>query len=161
MIRPLQRRGVEVPDGANLRPLGDGGGMCRVLDAAGDIRRFLVFDPKYSVSRASVLAAMETAHIYRDCLRGEGRAPDLSLLLIPANGAASWLEDPAFHADHGGRRVPLFAGKRQGSVTHAASTLPGRCLKVLQHRRMRPICLLTTWQRALRPSRGCRVRNAH
>jgi len=92
--------------------------------AAGDIRRFLVFDPKYSVSRTSVLAAMEAAHIYRDCLRWEGRAPDLSLLLIPANGAASWLEDPAFHADHGVGAFPLSPASGKDRLR----TLLQRCL---------------------------------
>ncbi|MCU6501983.1 hypothetical protein LPN04_29745 [Rugamonas sp. A1-17] len=74
---------------------------------AGDMRRFLVFDPKYSVARTSVLSAMEAAHIYRDCLRWDGRAPDLALLLIPASGGAGWLEDPAFHAQHRVGALPL------------------------------------------------------
>jgi len=72
-----------------------------------DIRRFLVFDAKYSISRASVLAAMGAAHIYRDCLRWDGRAPELALLLIPSQGSASWLEEADFHASHRVGVLPL------------------------------------------------------
>lgn len=63
-------------------------------------QRFIVFDPKYRVARSNILEAMEAAHIYRDCLRWRGRPPDLALLLIPALGKASWLEDPSFHSEH-------------------------------------------------------------
>lgn len=82
---------------------------------AGDVQRFLVFDPKYSVARSSVLSAMEAAHIYRDCLRWDGRAPDLALLLIPASGGAGWLEDPAFHVQYRVGALPLSptGGKQQ------------------------------------------------
>ena len=73
-------------------------------------QRFIVFDPKYSVARASVLGAMEAAHIYRDCLRWDGRAPDLTLLLIPAAGEAGWLEVPSFHAEHRVGVLPLSPG---------------------------------------------------
>lgn len=67
-----------------------------VTYASKGVKRFLVFDPKYSVSRDSLLAAMEAAHIYRDCLRWDGRRPDGALLLIPAAGKAAWLETVDF-----------------------------------------------------------------
>nr|WP_257626340.1 nuclease domain-containing protein [Janthinobacterium sp. NKUCC06_STL] len=67
----------------------------------------VVFDPKYSVSRTSVLAAMETAHLYRDCLRWNNRAPDLVLLLIPASGEANWLEEQTYHSTHRVGVLPL------------------------------------------------------
>jgi len=75
-----------------------------------NLQRFLVFDAKYSISRASVLAAMGAAHIYRDCLRWDSRAPDFALLLIPSKGSASWLEDSHFHANHRVGVLPLSPG---------------------------------------------------
>ena len=75
-----------------------------------DRERFIVFDPKYCVARSSVLAAMEAAHIYSDCLRWNGRAPDLTLLLIPSTSEAAWLEEPAFHAEHSVGALPLSPG---------------------------------------------------
>ena len=72
--------------------------------------RFIVFDPKYCVARSSVLGAMEAAHIYSDCLRWNGRAPDLTLLLIPSKSEAAWLEEPAFHAEHRVGVLPLSPG---------------------------------------------------
>ena len=62
--------------------------------------RFVVLDAKYRASRPNVLDAMESAHIYQDSLRIGARRPDASLLIIPANGGAEWLEDPAFHDVH-------------------------------------------------------------
>ncbi|RSZ58528.1 DUF2357 domain-containing protein [Massilia atriviolacea] len=76
-------------------------------------KRFAVFDPKYSVARSSVLSAMETAHIYRDCLRWHGCAPELALLLIPAASTAAWLEQADFHVDHGVGVLPLSPGSGQ------------------------------------------------
>lgn len=72
--------------------------------------RFIVFDPKYCVARSSVLGAMEAAHVYSDCLRWNGRAPDLTLLLIPSTSEAAWLEEPAFHAEHRVGALPLSPG---------------------------------------------------
>ena len=62
--------------------------------------RFIVLDAKYRTSRPNVLDAMESAHIYQDSLRIGSRRPEASLLLIPSSGGASWLEDPAFQAEH-------------------------------------------------------------
>lgn len=73
-------------------------------------KRFVVFDPKYSVARSSVLGAMEAAHIYRDCLRWNGCAPDLVLLLTPAAGEAGWLEESSFHAEHRVGVLPMSPG---------------------------------------------------
>lgn len=65
-----------------------------------DGTRFVVLDAKYRASRANVLDAMESAHIYQDSLRIGSRRPEGSLLLVPAAGGANWLEDQAFQARH-------------------------------------------------------------
>jgi hypothetical protein len=62
--------------------------------------RFVVFDAKYRASRANVLEAMESAHIYQDSLRIGSRRAEVSLLLIPSAGGAEWLEDHRFQAEH-------------------------------------------------------------
>jgi hypothetical protein len=62
--------------------------------------RFAVFDAKYRASRANVLDAMGSAHIYQDSLRIGAERPWASVLLIPAGGGAPWLEESAFHAEH-------------------------------------------------------------
>ena len=65
-----------------------------------DNRRFIVMDAKYRASRASVLDAMESAHIYQDSLRIGFRRPEGSLLIVPAPGGAAWLEGRAFQEEH-------------------------------------------------------------
>ena len=72
--------------------------VLRVESADG--ARFVVLDAKYRTSRAAVLDAMESAHIYQDSLRLGSRRPEASLLLVPAAGGASWLEGPEFHSTH-------------------------------------------------------------
>jgi hypothetical protein len=62
--------------------------------------RFFVFDAKYRTSRANVLDAMESAHIYQDSLRIGQRRPEASMLLVPSGGGAPWLEAPAFQMTH-------------------------------------------------------------
>ena len=62
--------------------------------------RFVVLDVKYRASRANVLDAMASAHIYQDSLRIGSCRPDAALLLVPAGGGARWLEDIAFHSEH-------------------------------------------------------------
>ena len=57
---------------------------------------FLVFDPKYRVTRENVLDAMASAHIYNDSLRMCHRRPTASILLVPAAGGAPWLEKQDF-----------------------------------------------------------------
>lgn len=73
----------------------------------GEVRRFVVLDAKYSVSRESVLSAMEAAHIYRDCLRWDDARAVGAVLLTPAPGEASWLEGVDFLDLHGVGVVPL------------------------------------------------------
>ncbi len=68
--------------------------------SAGDDHRFLVLDAKYRATRANVLDAMQSAHIYRDSLRMGARRPEASLLLVPANQGAAWLGAPAFLEKH-------------------------------------------------------------
>jgi PD-(D/E)XK nuclease superfamily len=72
--------------------------VLRVESADG--ARFVVLDAKYRTSRTAVLDAMESAHIYQDSLRLGSRRPEASLLLVPAAGGASWLEDVEFHSTH-------------------------------------------------------------
>jgi hypothetical protein len=69
------------------------------VERAGDLR-FAVMDAKYRASRASVLDAMESAHIYQDSLRIGSRRPEGSLLIVPAPGGAGWLENHAFLEEH-------------------------------------------------------------
>lgn len=64
-------------------------------------KRFLVFDAKYRSTRARVLDAMESAHIYHDSLRWKGIKPDVSLLLIPRADKVTALVSPTYHADYG------------------------------------------------------------
>jgi hypothetical protein len=71
-----------------------------LLSISGEGRdpRFVVFDAKYRSSRANVLDAMASAHIYQDSLRIGTRRPEASFLLVPRGGGAPWLEDPNFQA---------------------------------------------------------------
>ena len=62
--------------------------------------RFVVLDAKYRTSRANVLDAMASAHIYQDSLRLGSSRPEASLLLVPMAGGAPWLEQPAFQNEH-------------------------------------------------------------
>ena len=64
-------------------------------------KRFLVFDAKYRSARSSDLDAMESAHIYHDCLRWKGIKPDTSLLLIPRADEVTLLASPTYHSDYG------------------------------------------------------------
>jgi hypothetical protein len=74
---------------------------------------FATFDAKYRTSRANVLEAMGSAHIYQDSLRiGEAR-PTASFLLVPRGGGAPWLEDAAFQWKH-----------RVGIVPFSPDTIP-------------------------------------
>jgi hypothetical protein len=70
----------------------------------------VVFDAKYRVARQYVLEAMESAHIYKDCLRWHGNRPKFAMLLVPAAGGVPCLEDSAFHAEHKVGVIPLFPG---------------------------------------------------
>lgn len=81
-----------------------------VTYVARSVRRFLVLDPKYSVSRNRVLAAMEAAHIYRDSLRWEGQRPDCTILLVPAPSQAGWLEAAEFVEQNGVGVLPFSPG---------------------------------------------------
>ncbi len=73
----------------------------------GDDAGFLVFDAKYRVTRAGVLNAMESAHIYNDSLRMNQEKPIASVLLTPAPTETSWLETPEFFDEHRSGVLPL------------------------------------------------------
>jgi hypothetical protein len=64
-------------------------------------RRFLVLDAKYRASRANVLDAMQSAHIYQDSLTWHGERPWGSFLLLPRSGAVDWLAESAFQEAFG------------------------------------------------------------
>lgn len=66
----------------------------------GDRQSFFVFDAKYTVSRASLLEAMTSAHVYQDSLWLDGTRPERTLLVIPRGGAAGWLERDECHERH-------------------------------------------------------------
>ena len=66
----------------------------------GDAPIWYVFDAKYRTTRASVVEAMASAHVYRDALRWDERRPECSVLLIPRGGGAPWLERSAFISRH-------------------------------------------------------------
>lgn len=70
------------------------------VSADGSGFRFVVFDAKYRASRANVLDAMTSAHVYHDSLRIGPRRPESSFLLVPSSGGAPWLEDATFQAEH-------------------------------------------------------------
>jgi len=88
----------------------------------GTERRFIALDAKYRVSRASVLDAMSSPHIYQDSLRLGDQRPSTSLLLVPAPGGAPWLERPAFHVAH---RVGVHV------LAHESADLPAVILELL------------------------------
>jgi hypothetical protein len=50
---------------------------------------------------------MASAHIYRDSLHWGNETPNAALLLVPAGGGASWLEDDGLIKQFGVGIVPL------------------------------------------------------
>jgi hypothetical protein len=89
--------------------------------------RFVVLDAKYRTSRTAVLDAMESAHIYQDSLRLGSRRPDASVLLVPAGGGASWLEDEEFYAKH---RVGVHVLSARGE-THLPAVIRAALCEVV------------------------------
>lgn len=71
-----------------------------VTHTTGERKRFLVIDAKYRTSRANVLDAMASAHIYRDALRWDAERADYAVLAVPTGGGVSWLEAPDFIHEH-------------------------------------------------------------
>lgn len=84
--------------------------------------RFLLLDAKYRTSRANVLDAMASAHIYQDSLRIGSQRPEASLLLVPAAGGAPWLEAAECHAEHRVGVHPLCPGAT-GSLPRVVTEL--------------------------------------
>ena len=66
----------------------------------GNESKWYVLDAKYRAGRSNVLAAMASAHVYRDALRWNSRRPESSVLLVPQGGGAGWLESPHFFGQH-------------------------------------------------------------
>jgi hypothetical protein len=64
-------------------------------------KRFIVFDAKYRSSRFGVLDAMESAHLYHDCLRWNGHKADVVLLAIPRGGSVPILESSDYQTLNG------------------------------------------------------------
>lgn len=71
------------------------------------VKRFVVFDAKYRVSRYGVLEGMESAHLYRDSLRYMGVRPSHAFLLTPAPTETGGLEVDDYFATEGVGIVPL------------------------------------------------------
>ena len=86
--------------------------------------RLLILDAKYRRTRQSVLEAMTSAHVYHDSLRWNGRPADASLLLIPAGGAAPWLESRQFQQQE---KVGVLA---TGGRTGGLNTLSGLLVRL-------------------------------
>ena len=63
--------------------------------------RWFTFDAKYRTTRANLLDAMASAHIYHDALRYRGTAPEQALLLAPGAQGVDWLLEAAFQRQHG------------------------------------------------------------
>ncbi|ANG64883.1 hypothetical protein A8C75_21965 [Marinobacterium aestuarii] len=70
--------------------------------------RYLCLDSKYTASRAGILDAMASAHVYHDSIRGNGQAPVISALLVPANQGAELLEQQDYFDNHGVGVYRLF-----------------------------------------------------
>ena len=85
--------------------------------------RNVVLDAKYRTTRANVLDAMTSAHIYRDALRIDGNRIDSALLLIPRGGGAPWLEAPAFIREHAVGVVELSPGADSDGLTSVIGNL--------------------------------------
>ena len=76
-----------------------------------------MLDAKYRTTRANVLDAMTSAHIYRDALRIDGKRIDSALLLVPRSECTSWLKDPAFIREHSVGVVELSPGADSGLMS--------------------------------------------
>ncbi|WP_350227805.1 DUF2357 domain-containing protein [Neptuniibacter halophilus] len=63
--------------------------------------RFICLDSKYTAYRSRILDSMASAHIYRDSIKFRGKAPSLSVLLVPANKEVPRLSDPDYLDTHG------------------------------------------------------------
>ena len=80
-------------------------------------RKLLVLDAKYRTSRANVLDAMRSSHLYQDALRWDEARPVCSLLLVPRGGGAPWLEATEFHAAQQVGVLALSPESRSGLST--------------------------------------------
>jgi hypothetical protein len=84
---------------------------------------FLVLDAKYRTTRKGVLDGMQSAHLYSDCIRWHGGKPWRSLLLVPREAGASWLEAGSFHKEHGVGIVPMGADTGTQQLSHVLREL--------------------------------------
>lgn len=85
--------------------------------------RFIVLDAKYRSSRFGVLDGMESAHLYHDSLRWNGRSPDAVLLMVPKGGAVPVLEDQNFHASNGVGVAVLGSREDSSGLGHRLADL--------------------------------------
>lgn len=72
------------------------------------MKRLVVFDAKYRVSRSGVLEGMGSAHLYRDSLRYMGVRPSHAFLLTPAPTETGTLELDGYSAAEGVGIIPLI-----------------------------------------------------
>lgn len=74
----------------------------------------VVLDAKWRSGRTNVLQAMESAHIYHDALRVNGRKPHPCLLLLPGSCVVDELEQTEFVKENGVGAVSLFKPSAPG-----------------------------------------------
>ena len=85
--------------------------------------RNVVLDAKYRTTRANVLDAMASAHIYRDALRIAGNRIDSALLLVPRSEDAPWLQGPTFIREHSVGVVELSPSSDSDGLTSVIGNL--------------------------------------
>lgn len=71
-----------------------------LLDIRGESVRALVLDAKWRSGRNNLFEAMESAHIYHDALRIQGRRPSPCLLLAPGNSDVPEIAADRYMTDH-------------------------------------------------------------
>ena len=79
--------------------------------------RNVVLEAKYRTTRANVLDAMTSAHIYRDALRIAGKRIDSALLLVPRSEDAPWLQGPTFIREHSVGVIEMAPGAASDGLT--------------------------------------------
>lgn len=75
----------------------------------------IVLDAKWRSGRENVLDAMQSAHIYHDALRVDGRAPSFSLLLLPGTSTIPELETVEFIQTHAIGAISNFRSGGDGT----------------------------------------------
>lgn len=77
---------------------------------------FMVLDAKYRASRANVLDAMVSAHLYHDSLTRRGERPWRALLLVPRSDQAAWLTESTFQQRYSVGAIALAQRDRTAAL---------------------------------------------